>query len=142
MSIHDLCLLEKDFIHYVEKVAQTTLTCGGSTSRIDTYEFMQEPDIWIFPKYPQKTCILSDSTILLNELKNFISKNEHYLLDQDCWLGTWIHPTLNFCYLDIVTKCDKFSNALEESKNICFETGKQIVAIYNPKLKLTHYLSY
>jgi hypothetical protein len=73
-------------------------------------------------------------------LKSFISANETFLREPDCWLGTWINPQTRCLYLDITTSCRDLDEARKLALDISAHEGRRIVAIYNSKRKETVYL--
>ena len=77
---------------------------------------------------------------LATELKEFIAKNESYLNEEDCWLGTWINLLSGEYYLDVATGI----HDLEEARQMAFEAGcreqRSIVTLFNPKKNQTIYL--
>ncbi len=128
------------FERYVLEVVITTLECGISTSKLDTYQFLAPIDVWGFPKYPSKTAILPPEVDLVVALKNFISTNRLLLSEADCWLGTWINPGTHHFYLDITTSCDDLDAAKRMALEISDREGRKIVALYNSKRNETVYL--
>lgn len=129
------------FETYVFEVATITRKHGGSASKLDGYELLPPADAWEFPKYPAKTAILPPDADLVEGLKAFISANEMFLREPDCWLGTWINPQTGCFYLDITTSCPD----LEEAKRMAFAAsqrdGRRIVAIYNSKHRQTVFVN-
>jgi hypothetical protein len=119
------------FEKYVLEVAITTLENGGTVSKSDTYQLLPPADDWKFPKYPNKTAILPPEIDLVDELKRFISENEHLLREPDCWLGTWINPQTHCFYLDITTSVVDLDEAKKMALEIGNREGRKIVALYN-----------
>jgi hypothetical protein len=128
------------FDKYVLEVAIATLEAGITASKLETYEFLAPIDAWGFPKYPSKTAILPPKADLINELKKFISANERFLREPDCWLGTWINPQTQHFYLDITTSCHDLNEAGRTALEISQREGRRIVALYNSKRNETVYL--
>jgi len=128
------------FKRYILEVAIATLEQGMTASKLETYRFLPPVDAWGFPKYPGRTVILPPGADLSEELVKFVEANEPHLREPDCWLGTWINPHTQHCYLDITTSC----RCLEEARRVAMELstkgGRKIVAIYNAKLDETVYL--
>jgi hypothetical protein len=128
------------FEKYILDVAIATLEKGISASRLATYQFLSPIDAWGFPKYPGKTAILPPDVDLVAELKAFIQANRSYLLEADSWLGTWIHPSSHYYYLDVTMSCE----SLEEARNKAIERGerggRKIIALYNSLREETVYL--
>lgn len=133
--------MKTSFEIYLETVIARTLQNGGTASKPSSCEFLPVQDLWCFPKYPSKTAIHPPSVNLLDELRNFITKNEVPLNEDDCWLGTWINPQTGEYYLDIATGIED----LETAKEIAIQAGKaegrQIVAMFNPKKNETVFLA-
>jgi len=128
------------FERYVLDVAIATLEKGGVASNPETYEFLPPADSWSYPKYPQRTAILSPDADLVEEIKKFIASNKAYLNEAGCWLGTWINPYTRHYYLDITTSCDDLDKAREAAQEISLRAGRKIVALYNSKRNQTVYL--
>ena len=128
------------FENYILKVVRATFEQGGTTSQLEGYELLPLMDAWQFPKYPSRTVILPPQADLVEGLKNFISANELFLRETDCWLGTWIHPQTNCFYLDITTSCKDLHEARRMALEISAREGRRIVAIYNSMRKETIYL--
>jgi len=128
------------FENYILKVARATFEQGGTASQLEGYELLPLMDAWQFPKYPSRTVILPPQADLVEGLKNFISANELFLRETDCWLGTWIHPQTGCFYLDITTSCKDLYEARRMALEISAREGRRIVAIYNSMRKETIYL--
>jgi hypothetical protein len=77
---------------------------------------------------------------LVEALKSFISTNEGFLREPDCWLGTWINPRTRCFYLDITTSCKDLDEARRLALEISAREGRKIVAIYNSVRKEIVYL--
>src|ERR1700730_3987530 len=86
------------FEKYVLDVCRATIERGGVTSKINTGQFFSSIEAWGLPKYPDRTVILPPGTNLPQQIMAFISLNEVYLREPDCWLGTWINPSTGNCY--------------------------------------------
>ena len=129
------------FEQYVLNVAIATLEKGIATSKLDTYQFLRPVDAWGFPKYPGKTAILPPNADLVKSLTEFIYANETYLREPDSWLGTWINPRTQYCYLDITTSCADLEEARKAAITIGEREGRKIIALYNSKWEQTVYLS-
>jgi pimeloyl-ACP methyl ester carboxylesterase len=126
--------------NHVHEIAAATLRHGGVAFELDSCSFLPAMDIWSFPKYPGRTAILPPDTELIEALTNYISANEQYLREADCWLGTWIHPQTRNFYLDIATGCEDLDTAKKLALEASQRDGRRIVAIYNSKRKETVYL--
>jgi hypothetical protein len=133
-------LIESTFESYIQNVARATFEHGGTASKLEGYELLPLMDAWQFPKYPSKTVILPPETDLAEALKSFISANELFLREPDCWLGTWIHPKTRCFYLDITTSCKDLDEARRRALEISAREGRRIVAIYNASCMETVYL--
>lgn len=133
---HDQVHLEDD----VENIAAATLKNGGAAFKLGTRQFLAPMDVWEFPKYPGRTVILPPQVDLVQELRKFISANEQFLGESDCWLGTWINPVTHEFYLDITTGCEDLDDATNMAREVSKRDGRRIVAIYNSKQKRTIYL--
>ena len=129
-----------NFENFLIQVAERTLENGGTASKPATGTFLPPRDVWSFPKYPSKTAILPPTVDLIIELRNFIIQNEVYLNEDDCWLGTWIHPQTREFYLDIAMGVDGLDDAKETAKRISIEDGRKIVAIFNARQNKTVFL--
>lgn len=124
----------------IRAVVAATLENGGAAVKFDTHEFLPAMDIWSFPKYPGKTVILPADFDLEAGLRDFIDKNEQFLKEPDCWLGTWIHPQTREFYLDISTGSIDLEESMKKAREAGDRDARQIVAIYNPKRKQTIFL--
>jgi hypothetical protein len=129
-----------DFEDYILLVVSTTMEAGGTASKPKTRAFLPARDIWSFPKYPARTVILPATANLATELKSFITTNETFLNEKDCWLGTWINPTSGEYYLDVATGCKTLSEAKEMCTKAGIREGRKVVALYNSKRNETIYL--
>ena len=130
----------RDFESYIRQVARMTLEQGGTASKPETGEFLPPRDSWSFPKYPQRTIILPPEADLVKGIEEFVSENEAYLKETDCWLGTWINPRTGCYYLDIATSCDDLERACGIARETSLREGRKIVALYNSKRAQIHYL--
>lgn len=125
---------------YVLRVAAETIKKGGSASTINAKKFLPILDIWSFPKYPSRTVILPPTVNLATELRQFITENEVFLNEPDCWLGTWVNPRSGEYYLDIAMGIAGENEARKTAMKISLEDGRKIVAIFNSKKNETIYL--
>jgi len=128
------------FEKYVLEVCIATLERGGTTSKLDTYEFVSAIDAWGISKYPGKTAILLPEANLPQEITAFIHTNKVYLQQPDCWFGTWIDPCTGNCYLDITAIYPCLEEARREAIALSRKTQRRIIALYNFKYGQTHYL--
>src|SRR5947208_11302754 len=119
------------FEKYLLEATIRTLEKGGITSQLSTYHFLDPIDAWGFPKYPAKTAILPPDIDLCAELRRFIEANEGYLREPGSYLGTWINPHTQHCYLDITTSRKELDEARQEAMAISLRDGRRIVALYN-----------
>ncbi len=134
-------LLEQYYFEkYVLDMCIMTLERGGATSKLDTYQFLSSVEAWGIPKYPDKTVVLPCSANLVLEITNFIHANEAHLREVDCWLGTWINPYTDTCYLDITTIYPCLEEARREAIALSERTHRRIVAIYDFKQEQPLYL--
>jgi len=130
------------FERYVLDVCSATIERGGVTSKIDTGQFFSATEAWGLPKYPDRTVILPHGADLVQEITAFISHNELYLKEPDCWLGTWIHPSTGHCYLDITAIYSCLEDARNEAIVLSQSSQRKIVALYDFKREETVYLSW
>jgi hypothetical protein len=128
------------FEKYLLDVAIATLERGGVTTKVDTYEFLTPIDAWGFPKYPGKTIVLPPDTNLVEELRQFIREHNRELHEPGAWLGTWVHPSTHYCYLDITAIAPCLEEAKQEAFKRSQQDGREIVALYNFKYQHTVYL--
>ncbi len=77
---------------------------------------------------------------MITELRAFIHLNRIYLLEAGSWLGTWIHPSSRYYYLDITMSCENLEEARKKALEVSEEEGRKIVALYNSKREQTVYL--
>ncbi len=126
--------------NFLQEIADATLADGGAAFKLDTRQFLPPMDVWAFPKYPSRTAILPSNIDLVEALGDFISRNEQFLREPDCWLGTWIHPQTHDYYLDITTSCADVDTAIQMALEASRRAGRKTVAIYNSKRKETVYL--
>ncbi len=125
---------------FIQEIAVTTIENGGVAFDLNTCQFIPPIDRWEFPKYPSKTLILPAATDLVAALQGFISSNEEWLREADCWLGTWVHPQTHEFYLDFTTGCEDLEAARTMALEASQRDGRRIVAIYNSKRKQIVYL--
>jgi hypothetical protein len=132
--------MKPDFQTYISQVVSATMKEGGTASRPKTCEFLPARDLWSFPKYPARTAILPATVNLRDELKNFITANETFLDEADCWLGTWINPASGEYYLDVATGCEDLSEAKDMCAQAGIREGRAVVALFNSKRNETLFL--
>ena len=128
------------FESYLEEVATRTQQDGGTASMPSSCIFLPIRNVWCFPKYPAKTAILLPSVNLIDELRDFIAKNERSLSEKNCWLGTWVNPQTGDYYLDVATGIKDLETARRLAIQAGKNEGREIVALYNPKKKQTIFL--
>ncbi len=128
------------FERYVLEVCIATLERGGTTSRPDTYQFLLSVEAWGLPKYPDRTVILPPDANLPQAVTAFIHKNADFFQEQNCWLGTWIDPQTNHCYLDITCIYTRLDEARREAIALCHRAQRKIVALYDFKRERVIYL--
>jgi hypothetical protein len=128
------------FEKYILGVSIATRERGGVTSKVDTYQFLNPIDAWGMPKYPDKTVILPPGANIAQGITDFIQCNAACLREPDCWLGTWINPTTDECYLDITTIYPCLEEARCEAIALSRTAQRRIVALYNFKHGQTVYL--
>jgi hypothetical protein len=128
------------FEKYLLEVSIATLERGGVTSNVDTYEFLGPIDAWGVPKYPGKTVELPSDAHIVEEIRRFILDNARELREPGCWLGTWIDPLTNCCYLDITTLAPCLEDAREEAFKRSRQDRREIVALYHFKYQQIVYL--
>lgn len=131
---------KKKFKEYIARLVSLTLKDGGSASKPDVGFFLPPRDLWSFPKYPSKTAILPPTVDLALELQRFITVNEVFLNEEDCWLGTWINPQTGDYYFDVATGCENLSEAQEMAHKAGVREGRRVVALFNSKRNETVYL--
>jgi hypothetical protein len=125
---------------YLSEVAARTMRDGGSASKPSTGKFLPAMDVWSFPKYPSRTAILPHTVDLVSELRQFILRNEAELNEDDCWLGTWIHPHTREFYLDVATGVTDLEEARNTAMQVSAADGRRIVAMFNAKRGETVFL--
>ncbi len=128
------------FEKYILEVSIATLERGGVTSKVNGYQFLDPLDAWGLPKYPDRTLILPPGSDLSQGIRAFIERNDAYLREPDCWLGTWIDPASGMCYLDVTTICSGLEEAKRTALAFSQEGRRRIVALYNFKHEQTIYL--
>jgi hypothetical protein len=128
------------FEKYILEVSIATLERGGVTSKVDTYQFLDAIDAWCLPKYPDKTVILPPGSNLPQGIRDFIQRNTAALKEPEAWLGTWIDPGTNTCYLDITALYPCLEEARREAVALSQRAQRRIVALYNFKHAETVYL--
>lgn len=125
---------------YIQQIVLQTLQHGGSASKPRTFTFLPVMDVWSFPKYPSRTLILPGTADLSKELKSFIIKNQIFLDEEECWLGTWLHPQTGEYYLDIATGVEDLEEAYQLALKAGQKEGRQVVAMFNARQNRTVYL--
>ncbi len=101
---------------------------------------MHRADAWDFPKYPGRTVVLRPDADLIAALGSFIVSNTVFLQEENCWLGTWVHPETGKIYLDVTTSCKSLEAGLRQVARINSVSKRQIIAMYNSSLGKTLYL--
>jgi hypothetical protein len=84
--------------------------------------------------------ILPPDANLAGEVTAFIHKNADFFKEKNCWLGTWINPQTNYCYLDITCIYTCLDDARREAIALCHRAQRKIVALYDFKRERTVYL--
>lgn len=128
------------FDEYLKRVVEETQKHGGTASKPETMEFLPPRDVWSFPKYPSRTAILPPRVDLKTELRAFILRNEMKLNEDDCWLGTWIHPQTREYYLDVATGVVDVNEARRLAGLVSIQDGRNIVAMFNSQRDETIFL--
>lgn len=128
------------FEKYILEVSITTLERGGVTTKVDTHQFLAPIEAWGLPKYPDKTMILPPEANLAREIAAFIQLHEACLKEADCWLGTWIDPSTNNCYLDITAIYPCLEEARHAADLLSQRASRRIVALYDFKHEQAVYL--
>ncbi|GLV58906.1 hypothetical protein KDH_57340 [Dictyobacter sp. S3.2.2.5] len=121
------------FDKYILDVCIATITQGGVTSKLDTYQFVSPIEAWAIPKYPDQTVILPPNADLQAAVRSFVVQNELYLRMSDYWLGTWIEPETHNCYLDITSLCFCLDDAVQQARALSSSAQRKIVALYDFK---------
>lgn len=129
------------FEKYLIDIIEKTLSQGGTASKPSQCEFLPVRDLWSFPKYPARTIIVPHTVNLIETTRSFIAQNESLLNEEDCWLGTWLHPQTGEVYFDVATGMQDVDAAQELASQAGKREGRLIVAMYNPFRNETIYLN-
>ena len=129
------------FEGYLITIIEKTLSQGGTASKPSQYQFLPVRDIWSFPKYPARTVIVPDTVNLIEAVRDFITQNEAFLNEEDCWLGTWLHPQTREVYFDVSTGMQDLDTARNVANQAGTREGRLVVAMYNPFRNETIYLN-
>lgn len=129
------------FEGYLADIIEKTLSQGGTASKPSQYQFLPVRDIWSFPKYPARTVILPVTVNLIEAVRDFITQNEALLNEEDCWLGTWLHPQTREVYFDVATGIQDLDTARNVANQAGTREGRLVVAMYNPFRNETIYLN-
>lgn len=129
------------FEDYLITIIEKTLSQGGTASKPSQCQFLPVRDLWSFPKYPARTVIVPYTVNLVETLRSFITQNEAFLNEEDCWLGTWLHPQTREVYFDVATGIKDLNAARDVAHQAGIREGRLVVAIYNPLRNETIYLN-
>lgn len=129
------------FENYLAAIIEKTLSQGGTASKPSQCQFLPVRDVWSFPKYPARTIIVPYTVNLVETVRNFITQNEAILNEEDCWLGTWLHPQTREVYFDVSTGLQDQDAARELANQAGTREGRLVVAMYNPFKNETIYLN-
>ncbi|MBN8580611.1 MAG: CZB domain-containing protein [Anaerolineae bacterium] len=129
------------FEGYLVDIIEKTLSQGGTASKPSQCQFLPIRDLWSFPKYPARTVIVPDTVNLIEAVRNFITQNESLLNEEDCWLGTWLHPQTREVYFDVATGMQDLDTARDVAHQAGIREGRLVVAMYNPLQNETIYLN-
>lgn len=129
------------FESYLADIIEKTLSQGGTASKPSQYQFLPVRDLWSFPKYPARTVIVPDTVNLIEAVRNFITQNEAFLNEEDCWLGTWLNPQTEEIYFDVSTGMQDIEVARKTANQAGTREGRLVVAMYNPFRNKTIYLN-
>ena len=125
---------------FLEELRRTTLERGWAVLSPKTGALLPPTDAWGFPKYPDRTVILPPDADLGGALEAFIRSNTAFLVEANCWLGTWVNPKTKNVYLDVTTSCNGLDEALRMVALINAASRRQIIAVYNSSRGETVYL--
>ena len=129
------------FEGYLITIIEKTLSQGGTASKPSQCQFLPVRDLWSFPKYPARTVIVPDTVNLVEAVRDFITQNEAFLNEEDCWLGTWLHPQTREVYFDVSTGVQDLDTARNVANQAGTREGRLVVAMYNPFRNETIYLN-
>lgn len=128
------------FEDYVQALASRTRQEGGTASKPAARKFLPPRDLWCFPKYPAQTSILPPDVDLHATLTAFLAAHEGALAEEDCWLGTWVHPQTGEIYLDVSTGIADLEAARTAARQYGTREGRPVVAMFNPLRNETVFL--
>lgn len=120
----------------VRSIVRTTLDQGGSTTDLVAGRVLPATDAWYFPRFPGRTRIVPLPS-LGDSVRSFIDEHRETLTADSLWLGTWINPETRTCYLDLITRTVDEQEARALARTYSREGGRRIIAICNPKRRLT-----
>jgi len=138
-NVHNLIMFKIDN-NFLRKIVKIALSQGGVTADMVCRKILTNADMWLFPKYPDKTIICRHDSNLIKEINNFINANRKLLSQQHCFLGMWLHPKTRDYYLDITTSVKEQEQAIKTARKISRESERKIVSVYNLLTKKTVFL--
>lgn len=108
-----------------------TIADGGATYSLKNSLMLEPADVWLYPQFPGLTKIVPVDQ-LEAELAHFISDYATVLDNDQLYLGTWINPNNNHCYIDVIATASTQEAALASAQHLSDDQGRQVVSIYNP----------
>jgi hypothetical protein len=123
----------------VARIVARTFEQGGATFDFATQSFAEPGDFWYFPKYPSLTAIV-DRERLGEELLDFVRRHRERCREPGVWLGTWINPLTDKCYLDVTMRLADKDAAMSVARRVGGVGARRVVTMYNPALGQTAYV--
>lgn len=115
----------------VSRIVARTIADGGATYSFKKAEMLEVANVWLYPQFPGLTKIVPVED-LSTELAHFISDYQTVLDNDALYIGTWINPDNQQCYIDVITFAQTQEEALSNARHLSQDQGRQVVSIYNP----------
>lgn len=118
----------------INQIVARTTADGGATYNVKRAEMQDLANIWLYPQFPGLTKI-TPAENLAAELIHFLSDYATVLDNDDLYVGTWINPENDQCYIDVIAYANTKEEALAKAQHLSEDQGRQVVSIYNPSTR-------
>ncbi|HEX3815686.1 MAG TPA: hypothetical protein VHX59_22850 [Mycobacteriales bacterium] len=127
------------FEELLDLIVSITLEKGGATADLAEGRLLTAEDYWYFPRHPDRTQVVPLED-LGSAVRSYIEANLPVLTGGGVYLGTWVNPGTQECYLDLTARAQERREALLRAWLHSKEGNRRILSIYNPVAGETAYL--
>lgn len=115
----------------INQITTRTMADGGATYNLQAKTMLDTANVWLYPQFPGLTRVVAAED-LVAELEHFINDYTTVLDNKDLYLGTWINPQNNQCYIDVIAVASTQQEATQKAKHLSDDQGRNVISIYNP----------